>query len=205
MKRSVGTLNRTWLGILGFLVLMTGSIVILQAGGMLQGIMNTPPAGARVATADLHAVFAQSWVQAALLTIGVIVGVLGLLWMIAQIPRPNKVAAYRFHTEESGGRTLCDPAVLARAVEEHINTIPGVVSSAAKLYGTARSPEVSLKATLNDRADIQAVLLGIQSTVLPTLGAALEAPVTSSRIQIDISGKDQFGGTLHPSTGTVLQ
>lgn len=205
MKRSAGTLNRTWLGILGFLVIAAGSTLILQAGGMLQGIMNTPSADARVATADLHAVFAQSWVQGALLTLGVIVGVLGLLWMIAQIPRPNKVAAYRFHTDESDGRTLCDPAVLARAVEEHVNTIPGVVSSAAMLHGTARSPEVSLKATLNDRADIQAILLDIQTKVLPTLAAALEAPVNSSRIQIDISGKDQFGGTVHPSTGTVLQ
>lgn len=205
MKRSVGTLNRIWLGILGFLLLIAGSILLLQAGGMLQGMLNMPPAQAPVIAADLHSVLEQSWVQAALLIIGVIVGVLGLLWLMAQIPRAHRAAAYRFHTEESDGRTLCDPTVLARAVEEHVNTIPGVVSSAAMLHGTSQNPEVTLKATLNDRANIQEFLLDLQTKVLPSLATALEAPVNNSRVQIDISSKDQHGGTVHHSTGTVLQ
>ena len=204
MRQTAGTLNRTWLTILGILVVAAGTALLLQASGTLQTLLNTAPSAASVVTGDLHAFFAPPWVAAVMLIVGVLVGVLGLLWIMAQIPRKNTAGAYRLHHEGSQGFTLCDPSVLASAVEKQINTLPGVVSSAALLRGTARAPELSLKVTLNDRADVQDLIYNIQTTTLAELSYALEAPLQRSQLQIDISGRSQSTGTVVQSTGTVV-
>lgn len=205
MRQTAGTLNRIWLAILGILVLAAGSALLLQANGTLHARWNTAPSWAAVVIGDLHAFFEQPWVAAIILIIGVIIGVLGLLWIIAQIPRKHTAGAYRLHDEGSQGFTLCDPSVLAAAVENQINTLPGVVSSAALLRGTAKAPDLSLKVTVNDRADVQDLIHSIQTSTLPELSYALEAPLQRSQLQIDISGRTQSTGTVVHSTGTVVR
>lgn len=204
MRQNAGTLNRTWLAILGILCLAAGTALLLQTNGTLQTLLNTAPAWQSVVAGDLQAFLAQPWVAAILLIIGVIIGVLGLLWIIAQIPRKNRAGAYRLHDDGSQGFTLCDPSVLAAAVEKQINTLPGVVTSAALLRGTAMAPDLTLKVTVNDRADVRDVIHRIQTTTLPELSSALEAPLQSSRLQIDVSGRTQSTGTVVHSTGTVV-
>lgn len=204
MRQNAGTLNRTWLAILGILVLAAGTALLLQASGTLQEFLNTAPAWQSVITGDLHAFLAPQGVAAVVLIIGLIIGVLGLLWIIAQIPRRNSAGAYRLHDDRSQGFTLCDPSVLAAAVEKQINTLPGVVTSAALLRGSANAPDLTLKVTVNDRADVRDVIRRIQTTTLPELSSALEAPLQSCRLQIDVSGRTQSTGTVVHSTGTVV-
>lgn len=205
MRQTAGTLNRIWLAVLGILVLAAGTALLLQSNGTLHALLKTARFWESVVTGDLHTFFAQPWVAATLLFIGVIIAVLGLLWIIAQIPRKNTAGAYRLHDDGSQGFTLCDPSVLAAAVENRINTLPGVVSSAVLLRGTARAPDLSLKVTVNDRADVQDVIQRIQTSTLPELSYALEAPLQRSQLQIDISGRSQSTGTVVDSTGTVVQ
>lgn len=204
MRQTAGTLNRTWLTILGILFLAAGTALLLQASGTLPTLLNTAPAWQSVVTGDLHAYFAPPWVAAIALIIGVIIGGLGLLWIIAQIPRKNTAGAYRLHDDGSQGFTLCDPSVLAAAVEKQINTLPGVVTSAAQLRGTAAAPDLTLKVTVNDRADVRDVIHRIQTSTLPELSRALEVPLQRSRLQIEISSRTQSTGTVVHSTGTVV-
>ncbi len=204
MRQNAGTLNRIWLAILGILCLAAGTALLLQTNGTLQTLLSTAPAWQSVIAGDLQAFLAQPWVAATVLIIGVIIGVLGLLWIIAQIPRKNRAGAYRLHDDGSQGFTLCDPSVLAAAVEKQINTLPGVVTSAALLRGTAMAPDLTLKVTVNDRADIRDVIHRIRTTTLPELSSALEVPLQSSRLQIDVSGRTQSTGTVVHSTGTVV-
>jgi hypothetical protein len=205
MRQTAGTLNRIWLAVLGILVLTVGTALLLQSNGTLRALLNTARFWESVVTGDLHAFFAQPWVAATLLIVGVIIAVLGLLWIIAQIPRKNTAGAYRLHDDGSQGFTLCDPSVLAAAVENQINTLPGVISSAVLLRGTARAPDLSLRVTVNDRADVQNLIHRIQTSTLPELSYALEAPLQRCRLQIDISGRTQNTGTVVHSTGTVVQ
>ncbi|AXJ10622.1 hypothetical protein [Arthrobacter sp. PM3] len=204
MRQNAGTLNRIWLAVLGILLLAAGTAQLLQANGTLQALFSTAPAGQRVATGDLSALFAPQWVAAIILIIGVVVGVLGLLWIIAQIPRKNRARAYRLHDDGSREFTFCDPSVLAAAVENRINTLPGVVTSAALLRGTARAPDLTLKVTVNDRADVLDLIRSIQTSAQPELSYALEAPLQRSRLQIEISGRSQSTGNVVRSTGTVV-
>lgn len=204
MRQNAGTLNRIWLAILGILCLAAGTALLLQTNGTLQTLLSTAAAWQSVVAGDLQAFLAQPWVAATVLILGVIIGVLGLLWIIAQIPRRNRAGAYRLHDDGSQGFTLCDPSVLAAAVEKQINSLPGVVTSAALLRGTAMAPDLTLKVTVNDRADIRDVIHRIRTTTLPELSSALEVPLQSSRLQIDVSGRTQSTGTVVHSTGTVV-
>ncbi|MDN4645191.1 hypothetical protein [Arthrobacter sp. PsM3] len=204
MRQTAGTLNRIWLAVLGILFVAAGAALLLQSNGTLHALLNTARFWESVVTGDLHAFFAQPWVAAFLLLIGVILAVLGLLWIIAQIPRKNTAGAYRLHDDGSQGFTLCDPSVLAAAVESRINALPGVVSSAVLLRGTASAPDLSLRVTVNDRADVQDVIHRIQTSTLRELSYALEAPLQRSQLQIEISGRSQSTGTVVHSTGTVV-
>ncbi|MET4093290.1 hypothetical protein [Arthrobacter sp. UYCu712] len=205
MRQAAGTLNRTWLTILGILVLAAGIALLLQAAGILHTLAGTPPPGDKVIPGDLHSFFVQPWVMGLLLVLGVLVGVLALLWIIAQIPRKNAADTYRFHTDGAEGRTLCDPSVLARAVENQVNTLPGVVTSSAVLRGTADDADLTLQVTVNDRADVRDLLRRLETSTLPDLCTALEAPLQRHRLQIDVSGRAQSTTTVVRSTGTVLQ
>ncbi len=205
MRQTAGTLNRTLLAILGILVLAAGLALLLQASGILPTLANTPPAGRKVVSGDLHPFFTQPSAVSVLLVIGVLIGVLALVWIIAQIPRKNPADAYRLDDDGAQGRTICDPSVLATAVENQVNTLPGVVGSSAMLRGTAEEPDLTLKVTVNDRADVRELLRHLESSTLPDLSAALEAPLQRRRLQIDVSGRTQSTGGVAHSTGIVLK
>ena len=196
MRQTAGTLNRIWLAILGVLILVAGTALLLQATGELHTLLGTAPSGQPVLTGDLDAFLASPWVAPIMLVCGTIIGVLGLLWIIAQVPRKNPAGAYRFQDDGGAGFTVCDPSVLTAAVERQINTLPGVVTSAALLRGTAMSPDLTLKVTVNDRADIQEIIHRIDTSTLQDLSGALEAPLQQCRLQIDVNGRTQGTGTV---------
>lgn len=204
MRQTAGTLNRTWLAILGILLLAAGITALLQAVGTLPAITSTPSPGTKIVTGNMHLFFAQPWLITLALVIGVLVGVLALLWIIAQIPRKNMAGTYQLHHDGAQGRTSCDPSVLATAVEEQINTLPDVVASSALLRGTADAPDLTLKVTINDQADARALLRHLETSTLPQLATALESPLHQHRLQIDVSTRPQNTGTVVHSTGAVL-
>ncbi|MBT2586539.1 hypothetical protein [Arthrobacter sp. ISL-95] len=205
MRQHAGVLNRTWLLILGILALAGGVLTLLAANGTLHAMSPAMPAAeSPVVTGDLHTVFEPAYVTAIVLVAGVLIGALGLSWILAQIPRRNPADTYRLHQDPASGTTLCDAAALASAVENQINTLPGVVGSSALLRGTAMEPDLTMKITVNNRADIQDVLHRINTTVIPDLSTALETPLRRTGIQIEISGRNALAGTTVATTGTVI-
>lgn len=204
MRQTAGTLNRTWLAILGIITLAAGAALLLEAAGILQKVLHTASPGTKIVTGELHTFFAQQWLLVLLLFISVAVGVLALLWIIAQIPLKNLAPTYRLHQPGAQGRTSCEPSVLAAAVENQVNSLPDVVNSTVILRGTADEPDLTLKVTVNDQADIRALLRHLDETTLAQLTTALEAPLQKRRVQIDVSTRNQSTGTVMPSTGTVL-
>lgn len=205
MRQTAGTLNRTWLAILGFLLLAGGVSALLQSATILQNIAPTPPPGTKIVTGGLHPFFAQQWLLILFLVVGIIVGALALLWIIAQIPRKNLAETFRLQQPGAQGRTTCDPSVLADAVTHQISSLPGVVAASALLRGTADDPDLTLKVTVNDQTDIRALLRHLEKTTLAELSTALETPLLKRRIQIDVSARSHNTGTVTQSSGIVLQ
>ncbi|MET3923422.1 hypothetical protein [Arthrobacter sp. UYEF20] len=205
MRHHAGALNRTWLVILGILALAGGVLILLAASGTLHA-MNpaTVAAESPVVTGDLHTVFGPASAKAIVLVAGVVMGALGLLWILAQIPRRNPADRYRLHQDPASGTTVCDASVLGSAVENQINTLPGVVGSSALLRGTAMDPDLTMKVTVTNRADIQDVLHRINTRVIPDLSTALETPLRRTGIQLEVSGRNAISGTTVETTGTVI-
>lgn len=205
MRQHAGALNRTWLVILGMLALAGGVLILLAASGTLHA-MNpaTVAAESPVVTGDLHTVFGPASAKAIALLAGVLMGALGLSWILAQIPRRNPADRYRLHQDPASGTTLCEASVLGAAVENQINTLPGVVGSSALLRGTAMEPDLTIKVTVNNRADIQDVLHRINTKVIPDLSTALETPLRRTGTQLEVSGRNATSGTTVETTGTVI-
>lgn len=205
MRQHAGALNRTCLVILGTLALAGGVLILLMASGTLHAMSPaTVAAESPVVTGDLRAVFGPASATAIVLVAGVVVGALGLSWILAQIPRRNPADRYRLHQDPASGTTLCDASVLGSAVENQINTLPGVVRSSALLRGTAMEPDLAIKVTVNNRADIQVVLHSINTRVIPDLSTALETPLRRTGIQLEVSGRNAISGTTVETTGTVI-
>ncbi|MCC3294347.1 alkaline shock response membrane anchor protein AmaP [Arthrobacter sp. zg-Y411] len=202
MKEHAGAANRTWLIILGILFLAAGVLAVLIATGVLSGLSNaSEPLLAD--GAELLAGESAPWV---VLLAGVVLGILGLWWILAQIPRSRTAGTFRLQEDPARGITVCDPAVLAAAVSNETEQLPGVVSSSVRLRGTADEPDLAMKVTVNSDADVQGVIARIQHEVVPHLVTALEVPLNTFGLELDASSKPgaRTDGARVSSRGTVV-
>ncbi len=206
MGQHAGTLNRVWLFVLGFLSLIAGVLLLLQANGLLASLTGLAVAdpGSRVISGDLWAAAGRPETAVILWIVGIVAALLGLLWILAQVPRKGRAAPYRLHDGDAAGFTLCDTSVLAGALDASVSTLPGVVSSNSVLRGTADAPEVTTRLTVTDRADIQDLIRQIRTSALEELSTALETSDLRWRLQVDVSARPQ-SGTAVTSSGVVLQ
>lgn len=198
MRHHHGTANRVWLTILGLLCLAAGIWTLLLAAGILG------PAAGPVLSGPPEAVTGPDYAPVAALILGLLLGLLGLWWIVAQVPRRLTAGEFRLQEDAARGITVCDPSVLATAVERETEHIPGVVAATALLRGTAEEPHLMVKVTVNARADIRAVLDQIRQTVMPDLTTALETPLRSLGIHVEASSKPALSGNTVSSTGTVV-
>lgn len=183
MRQSIGKTNRAWLAIIGVAGIILGALMLLISTGLIgtvpaqTGIRELPEPSAPVIPVDVTTIFDPVYVAVVLIGLGIILAILGLVWMLAQIPRKNAARAYRLRDEASPGITTCDPGILSDAVEEQVKALPGVTNADVLLRGTANTPELTVEVTTNDRADLQDVLDRIQTTVVHDLSTTLEAPL----------------------------
>ena len=198
MWHHAGTANRVWLTILGLLCLAAGGYVLLLATGTVES------SGGLVLSGSPSEVTDADYAPVGAVIAGLLVGLLGLWWILAQIPRRLGAGPLRLREDPARGITVCPPSVLASAVEYDTNRIPGVVGSSALLRGTAEETDLTLKVTVNARADTREIVDRIQRTVVPNLVLALESPLHSLGIQIEASNKQAFSFGTVTSTGTVV-
>lgn len=187
MYRRAGRLNRAWLTVIGLLLLI-GAVLIggLAAGIRVPGLTLPPPGDVAVptGTADL---LGNPWMLAAVVVVGLLLVVLGLTWLVAQLPRRDAAQPLRLHGDPRGGTTMLTASVLTRAVEQQVEALPGVTDSSALLRGTAKRPELVLKITANERDDLADLLTRVHHEVVRDLGVALETMPAHVGIQLEVS------------------
>ncbi|GAB2576232.1 alkaline shock response membrane anchor protein AmaP [Microlunatus antarcticus] len=194
MRQTASRLNRTWLTILGVLLLLAGAALLLlsigQAAALTRrtGLGWTPPGPDRHLFGDATAsAFGQSWVVVVTVVVAVVVALLGLAWLLAQIPRANKAKPFRLHDDARTGLTRVESDVLTDAVEAQLKTLPGVSSASAVLRGSAERPDLTLKVTADDRTDIGSLLGRIHDQVAADLGDALDTRLARLGVQVEVS------------------
>ena len=194
MRQLPGRLNRTWLAVIGFILILIGLVGGMIALGLLNRALGAAGTGitapsptAPVLPDDTAGFLDQPMPVAAVGALGLILGVLGLAWLLAQIPRTNAAKPFRLHDDTTRGLTVCDPDVLTEAVEADTEALPGVTHADAVLRGTAAEPELTLKVTANDRADIGQLVHALQTEIAAHLAVAMETPVRHLAAQVDIT------------------
>lgn len=194
MRQTASRLNRTWLTIIGVLLLLVGAAGLLLSVGQAAPLVRrtglgwTPPTPERhlfgVATAGA---FTQSWVVVVTAVVAVVLGLLGLAWLLAQIPRANAAKPFRLHDDARTGLTRVESDVLTRAVEAQVKLLPGVTAASAVLRGSAEHPDLTLRVTAGDRTDVAALLEQLHGSVATDLGDALDTRVRRLGVQLEIS------------------
>lgn len=202
MRQNHGSLNRIWLAIIGLVVLLLGIAGLLFATGLastlgpkigLGGL--APPTGPVVRT-DVRAILQPDIVAVAAAVGAIILALLALAWLFKQIPRKNPARPLRLHEDGAEGLTLCNPQVITSVIEDQVEDFPGVVYAGAILRGTASSPELTVNATVNDRANIREVVEQIHERTAADLETALESPLQRLAIRLDVSGTTKGSKTV---------
>jgi hypothetical protein len=118
---------------------------------------------------------------------GLILGVLGLAWLLAQIPRANAAKPFRLQDDAIRGLTVCTADVLTDAVEADAESLPGVTGASAVLRGTARQPELTIRISVTDRTDIKQLLHALQAETAAHLASAMETSLKHLAVQVNVT------------------
>lgn len=195
MRETAGKLNRTWLAIIALLMILAGIAGILLSSGLAGslaqsfgiGISPADPGGQVFPVAPGEML--NTPLAAIVVTVvAALVGVLALAWLSAQVPKRHQGDTFRLHANQgSDGYTLCDPRVLASAVESEAEALLGVASASAILRGSANEPELNLDIKMDDRAKVQDVIESVHRQIAPNLEAALEVPLRKIAVLLNVT------------------
>lgn len=193
MKVFSSGLNRTWLAIVGLLMLLGGALATMVATGLLTKVVSgnasssVPKSGNKVLEPGVTEFFAGQGVIIGVAVLGVVLALLGLSWLVAQVPHTKSAGPFRLRDDASMGLTSAKPDVLTDAVVNDIETLPGVNDASAVLRGTATQPQLTVTLTASDRVDIRALLADLQSGPVARLAQALDTQVEHLGVQVDVS------------------
>ncbi|SEQ31829.1 Asp23/Gls24 family envelope stress response protein [Microlunatus flavus] len=193
MRHHAGGLNRTWLAVVGLVLLLVGAAGIVVGAGLLTplgravGLQLTRPApDDKVAGRATASAFASTGVVTLVVVVGVVLALLGLAWLVAQVPRTGSARPLRLEDDPARGLTRLEAGALTDAVEAQIQALDGVQSASAVLRGDARGPDLTVKVTAGDRTDVRRLLQAIEAGPVRDLGEALDTQVRRLGVQVEV-------------------
>lgn len=186
-------LNRTWLAIVGLVLLLAGAVATMVATGLLtkvvsgNAVSSVPKSSQKLLEPGATDFFAGQGVIIGVAAIGVVLTLLGVAWLIAQVPHTRSARPFRLRDDASMGLTSASPDVLTDAVVSDVETLPGVNNASAVLRGTAAQPQLTIKLTASDRTDVRALLAALHAGPVARLSQALDTTVEHLGVQVDVS------------------
>lgn len=190
MRQSPAALNRSWLAVLGVVLILGAAALLAATAGLLDTLVQgvpSPEDGTPLLDVDPAATAAAPAVLGGAAGAGVVLAVLGLAWLAAQVPRRRRTRTYRLHAAGDNGLVTINPAILEGALNADIERLPGVEKSRSVLRGSASAPDVTIRTTLNHRASIGDTVASIRGGAVERLAASLEAVPGSVAIILDVS------------------
>jgi len=200
------------LGVLGLVALLAGAAVLLINTGLLGPLLNQTGTGLVQPTSSgpILPPGATAAPTTVVLVGGVVgglaVGGLALWWLLAQLPRRAPTSDFRLHDDADRGSTVVTPRALDQVVQWQVEQLPGVVNAKASVGGAVQAPNLQVKVTVDDRADVAEVLSQITTEVTSGLALALGTTVDRLGVLVDIGHKryDALAATVPPDRGGAL-
>ncbi len=187
MRRTAARLNRSWLAVIGLLLLVTGAVSLGVQSELASRLV---PAVAWPSTGQPllgeAGWFDAAWFPAVLAAAGLVVALLAVLWLLAQVPRRDAAKPFRLHDSAADGLTRCDPDVLTDVVRTQVEAMPGVRSAAAVLRGSAGSPDLTVRVSVGDDTDLPRLLAALEDQVASDVATALDTPLARLGVLVDV-------------------
>ena len=188
-------LNRTWLGIIGAVLLLAGLAAILVGSGAFRDLSSrlspksTPFQGAT-------RLLEQPWVPAAGMLLAAVVILLSLWWLVRQIPRSRRASALRFHADARSGVTTMESSVFTDAVAGQAEELEDVVSARAVLRGSRADPELILRIDVTERASARAAAQEVLDRVVPSAAYALGSSFSRVGVHVAVTRQAKEKGRI---------
>jgi len=165
-------LDRALLTLTGVILLLGATYVLLRGTGVLASLLNGQPAADGLAPAALSGPW---WLPYAAISVAALIGVLCLMWLLAQVGR-RRAGSESWHlpTDPAGGSTVLDADAAATAVAAEIEDYPGVRRTRAAITGSRSRPRLHLTVTTEVDTPVTELRERIAGEALPRLRAALD-------------------------------
>jgi hypothetical protein len=179
-------LNRSLLAVVGILLILAA---LLAAGLSTGQLPFAAPDAAIVPSASL-----PSWAAWIVAVAGVIVGLLGLRWLIAQARR--KPAGSPWSAEAAGpveGTTTASSSVIADAFCDDLESHPAIAGATARLTAPGPRPALYVELAVDAAADAADARAHLEQHALPRLRQALgtESLPVELLLRTGRAGKDE--------------
>ncbi len=199
--------NRTGLGIVGLVLLLSGALVIMINTNLLDVVLRQvgtarrqPRAADPMLPAGLTSAVAPA-LLAVIAAAALVVAVLSVWWLAGQFPRPVKTPDFRLQSDVSRGSTVVTPAALGAAIGSQLERLPGVLKATAVIRGAVQAPHLLVRVTVDERSPVANVVAAIVAEVGGGLAAALGSTVDSLQVLVGVDRADRTDATavLGPS------
>lgn len=200
MHHAPSRLNRTWLGITGLVLLVLGALVTGIATGAWGSVLPADLAdrlpGRDADLTSVTTVGDQSWFPVVVGVVALALALASAAWLAAQVPRKHEAKDLRLQSSSVTGLTACAPSVLTDAVEEQARSLAGVSGASAVLRGSARTPDLTLRLVVDDRADLGGVLREVDTVVAASVATALDTRLARLGVLVDVQRTRRTHGQI---------
>ena len=129
------------------------------------------------------------WLWAVIAFASLIIGLLALRWLIALLFSTDRSGDLVLQSSTGAGRTTMDNGALTNAVVEEIEGYRGVDSARARLIGDPDDPELVVRATLEETADLIALRQRIETEALTHARQALGNMSMPAQLDLTITSR----------------
>ena len=198
MHHVTGGLNRFVLTVLGLLLLVIGLgwlAVLAEPRLGLFALLGVKAPEGRIIAPPITGV-AGAWLLGG---VGLLVMLLGAWLGLRQTPRRGSVSGYSWQPAVdagTSGSTVVDASALGHAIAQDATGLTGVAHAKVLLFGAAAAPELLIQISVDDRADITAVLTAMENVVLPNAEDAIGTPLHHVGIRVRTGGRSDSASTV---------
>lgn len=196
MRYTAGRVNRVWLIITGGILLIGGALATAIGLGLLE---ESTVGGLRAPGRDEPVLVPSAGDQmlaGVLVAAGLGLGILAVLWLLAQVPRKHGASTVKLEDPDSKGLTLVDPALLEGAISDRVGELDAVTGARTVVRGSSRTPDITVRATTTCQADIPSVVGDIEQRIRQDLRTSLGREPASLAIEIDVTAAPKKQGSV---------
>ena len=189
MRHTAGRLNRVWLTIIGLILALGGGVTAAIGLGLFEGLT---VAGLRAPDRDRPILeipndpATANTLATSLVVVGAVLGILSILWLLAQVPRKHGASTVKLQDPDNRGLTRLKPTVLEDAISDRVEELEDVTSARTVIRGSSRTPDITLRITTASNAAIPNVISDVEDRVMNDMRRTFGTEPASLGIELDV-------------------